>query len=382
MSVGSAEAARWLAPALAPAGLAVRSGGNAAARGTGPLIAGTPPSNVPHAADVKLEPGSVISIPLAWGDLDLNASGTVTEVRPDGTVLAFGHAMNAVGDTRLPVATGYTHFVVSRTSISFKQSGSIGLVGTLVRDEQSAVAARPLRPGEDGEDLAAFDAAPVAVHIEMPGQPARDYDFMVVDDPSMTGGVLAAVVIQALTAVQDLPVEHTLRVKGTLKFSGDRTLPLDAEMPQGGARGIAFNILPYVNAMMQNNFASLELEGADLSVVVEEGIRELVVQSATLDRANAHPGDTVTVAVALSRYQQARGHPFHRTEAPVGSGGGRVRRDDHRRRRSPGPHDDVEPRPGAGQTTSTACTGRSPPWRPPTATRCTPPSPGPWRGSP
>ena len=101
VSVGSAEAARWLAPALAPAGLAVRAGG-ATARGVGPLIAGTPPSNVPHAADVKLEPGSVLSIPLAWGDLDLNASGTVTEVRPDGTVLAFGHAMNAVGAAGCP----------------------------------------------------------------------------------------------------------------------------------------------------------------------------------------------------------------------------------------------------------------------------------------
>ena len=127
---------------------------------------------------------------------------------------------------------------------------------------------------------------------------------MVVDDPSVTAGVLAAVVIQSLTAVQDLPVEHTLRIKGTLTFSGDRTLPLDMEMPQGGARGVAFAILPYVNAMMQNNFTSLELKEADLSVVVNEGIRELVVQSATLDRATAHPGDTVKVAVALSRYQE------------------------------------------------------------------------------
>lgn len=310
VSVGSAEAARWLAPALAPAGLAVRSGGSwgagAAARSGGPLIAGAPPSNV-DVADAFLEPGSVLSVPLAWGDLDLNAAGTVTEVRPDGTVLAFGHAMNAVGDTRLPIATGYTHFVVSRTSISFKQASSLELVGTLVRDEQSAVAGRPLLNGNgDGgvDDASAFDAAPVSVHVELPGQPARDYDFMVVDDPAMTGGVLAAVVINAVNAVQDFPVEHTLRLTGTLAFTGGRTLPLDAELPGAGARGLAFTILPYVNAMMQNPFEPLALESADLSVVVNEGIDQLAIESATLDRFTARPGETVSITVSLAQYQR------------------------------------------------------------------------------
>jgi len=310
VSVGSAEAARWLAPALAPAGLAIRSGGSwgagATARGVGPLIAGAPPSHV-EVAEAVLEPGSVLSIPLAWGDLDLNAAGTVTEVRPDGTVLAFGHAMNAVGDTRLPIATGYTHFVVSRTSISFKQASSLGLVGTLVRDEQAAVAGRPLpNAGENrGVDSAtAFDAAPVSVHVELPGQPARDYDFVVVDDPAMTAGVLTAVVINAVSAVQDFPSEHTLRLTGTLTFSGGRVLPLNAEMPGAGARGLAYTILPYVSVMMQNPYEPLKLENAELSVVVSGDIEQLLIESATLDRVTARPGESVSVAVRLERYQQ------------------------------------------------------------------------------
>ena len=307
VTVGSAEAARWLTPVLAPAGLAVRSGGGGATPYRAPApIAGAPPSNV-DAGQVQLEPGSVLSIPLAWGDLDLNASGTVTEVRPDGTVLAFGHAMNAVGDTRLPMATGYTHFVVSRTSISFKQASSLQLVGTILRDEQSAVAGRPL----DADEMAgAFGAAPVSVHVEQPHQPPRDYHFHVVDDPVMTSGILAAVVINAVNAVQDFPLEHTLRLTGELRFTGDRVLPLDVTLPGSGARGLAFSLLPYVGAMMQNGFDPLKLESADLSVVVDDRVEMLTLDAASLDRSVARPGDQVRVDVELASY---RGDPVQRT---------------------------------------------------------------------
>ncbi|MEE9403550.1 MAG: hypothetical protein V3V20_01540 [Algisphaera sp.] len=304
VGVGSAQAARWLAPVLAPAGLVARSG--ATPHGAVSLIAGTPPSNVDGEA-TQLEPGSVMSIPLAWGDLDLNASGTVTEVRPDGTVLAFGHAMDAVGDTRLPMATGYTHFVVSRISTSFKQASSLQLVGTIFRDEQSAVAGRPLPPGIDLDDpnAAVFGSAPVSVHIEHPSQPARDYNFHVVDDPMMTSGVLAAVIINAANAVQDFPLEHTLRLTGELHFSGDRTLSLDVTLPDGGARGLAYAILPYVGAMMQNQFEPLKLKGAELSVVVEDQLKFAEIESATLDRGVARAGETLRVDVRLALYHAA-----------------------------------------------------------------------------
>lgn len=315
VSVGSAEAARWLAPVLAPAGLAVRAGGAGASHLGGPRIAGTPPSNV-DAPQVVLEPGSVLSIPLAWGDLDLNASGTVTEVRPDGTVLAFGHAMNAVGATRLPIATGYTHFVVSRSSISFKQSSSLELVGTLMRDEQAAVAGRPLHGAGTPEAAAtAFGAAPVTVHVELPGQPARDYNYMIVDDPTITAGMLAAVVVESVNAVQEFPRQHTVRLSGTMTYTGGRTLKVAADLPTGGARGISYTLLPGVSAMMQNQFEPLKLESADIKVVVDKGIDRLLIKSATLDRGTAYPGETVSVAVQLAPYQQPL--VTHRIDLPL-----------------------------------------------------------------
>ncbi|MEL7088436.1 MAG: hypothetical protein AAGL98_08370, partial [Planctomycetota bacterium] len=285
LAVGDTQTAALLAPLLAPSGIAVMSGDLT-------RVAGTPPSNV-SPETVKLEPGSVLSIPLAYGDLDLSAAGTVTDVLPDGTVLGFGHAMNAVGSSRLPMATGYTHFVVSRNSISFKQAGSLDIVGSVVRDEASAVA---------GVDDQAFFAAPVDVKIKLPAQPERSYRYRVVDDPALTPAILGAVVNGSLTAVQGPPLRHTIHLTGTMTFTGGRTISIDRTLPGGGMNGIAFEMLPPAIAMMQNPFDPLQMESADLSVAVDEGVEVLILMDATLDRSVVRPGDTVNVSLTLQTF--------------------------------------------------------------------------------
>ncbi|MEM7627165.1 MAG: hypothetical protein AAF333_16325 [Planctomycetota bacterium] len=285
LAVGDAWTARLLSPLLAPAGIAAV--GSDLTR-----VAGTPPSNV-DPETVKLEPGSVLSIPLAYGDLDLSAAGTVTDVLPDGTVLAFGHAMNAFGSSRLPMATGYTHFVVSRDSISFKQAGSLDIVGSVVRDEASAVA---------GVEDTAFFAAPVSVKIALPAQPERSYNYQVVDDPALTPAILAAVVNGSLTAVQGPPLLHTIKVTGTLNFTDGRTLNLDRTIPGGGINGLVFEMLPPTIAMMQNPFDPLQLESADLVVTVDEGVSVELLTDVTLDRPVVQPGDTVNVTITSQAF--------------------------------------------------------------------------------
>ncbi|MEM8738553.1 MAG: hypothetical protein AAGG38_08765 [Planctomycetota bacterium] len=288
VSVGSDASARLLGPLLEPAGVALRAGGAA-------QVAGRPPSNV-DPARVKLEPGSVLSIPLVFGDLDLNASGTVTEVLPDGTVLAFGHAMDAVGAARLPMATGYTHFVVSRDSTSFKLGSSLDIVGSVVRDEAAAVAGVP--------DPEGYASAPVSIAVTYPGQPTRNYDYRVVDAPQLTPALLGAVANASLTAVQAPPTLHTLRTTGTLTFAGDRTLEIDSVIPGEGINGLAFDLLPAVTAMMQNPFEPLPLVSADLSMEVENRLKLAQLIAARLDRTVLPPGGQLQVAVEVQPFDQ------------------------------------------------------------------------------
>ncbi|MEM1108839.1 MAG: hypothetical protein AAGH99_09140 [Planctomycetota bacterium] len=285
MAVGSSQAAELLGPLLAPSGIALVSDPLTA-------VAGKPPSNV-DLDNARLEPGSVLSIPLAYGDLDLSAAGTVTEVQPDGTVLGFGHAMSSVGSSRLPMATGYTHFVVSRDSISFKRAGSLDIVGSIVRDEASAVA---------GVGDLGFFAAPVSVRVALPDQPVRDYKYHVVDDVQMTPGILAAVTAQSLTAVQAPPVYHTMRTTGTMTFTGGRTFELDSLIAGEGLNGLIFDMLPPVVSMMQNPFDPLRLESVDIDITVEKGIELDQMLSASLDKRSVRPGETVNINVVLQPF--------------------------------------------------------------------------------
>ncbi|MEM9418349.1 MAG: hypothetical protein AAGA25_04735 [Planctomycetota bacterium] len=293
MSVGNAQTAAFFTPLLEPAGIAARSS---------PItsVAGTPPSNV-DPANVKLEPGSVLSIPLAYGDLDVNAAGTVTDVLPDGTVLGFGHAMNSVGSSRLPMASGYTHFVVSRDSISFKLASSLDIVGSIVRDEASAVA---------GVGDMAFTAAPVNIQIDLPSQPTRNYSYHAVDHFLLTPNIVALLAANSLNAVQGIPILHTMHATGTMTFTGGRTFELDSLIPGQGMNGLMFDMLPPMIAMMQNPFEPLKLESADLTIKVEDGIQMASMISAGLDPRVAKPGDTVQVTLTLQPFD---GPAFTRT---------------------------------------------------------------------
>ena len=259
----------------------------------GPGVTSGPlPSNV-DASAAKLEPGSVLSIPLGYGDMDLAAAGTVTDVLPDGTVLAFGHAMQAHGSARLPMATGFTHFVVSRNSISFKMTGTLDIVGSIVRDEQAAVA---------GVRQPAFFAAPVSVHVEMPGEPARDYDYQVVDADPFTVPVVGIVAVNSVGALYTPPMEQTLRLTGTMNFGEGRTVSLDSIVAGEWSMGLSMDLMSPLAAILDNPFEDARLESADLSIVVENELKLSTLVSATLDKATAEAGETLNLTVALEPY--------------------------------------------------------------------------------
>ncbi len=55
--------------------------------------------------DAKIEPGSVLAVPLLTGDADISAVGTCTEVIGD-KVVGFGHSFNGEGSISLPFGSG------------------------------------------------------------------------------------------------------------------------------------------------------------------------------------------------------------------------------------------------------------------------------------
>ena len=202
VNVGSVELAEATASLFAPVGLAPMAAGG--------LLAGTPPPGI-DIEKAELRPGSVLAIPLLWGDLDLSASGTVTDVLPDGRVLAFGHGMDSLGPIALPMATGFVHMVVPSIQSSFKLGGSGVIRGALVRDENVGVIGTP---------TGTFSSAPVHVSVSMPGHPKQEYNYVVAHERSLTAILAAIGAIESLAASQTLPPDNTGLVRMRLTVFG------------------------------------------------------------------------------------------------------------------------------------------------------------------
>lgn len=285
LSVGSPAIADAVSPLLAPLGI------SPVAAGAG-SIAGPPPSA--SWAPAQLKPGSVLSVPLAFGDLDLSASGTVTEVMPDGTVLGFGHAMFGQGKLQLPMATGFVHFVIPRLSTSFKLGGSLAIAGSLVQDQATAVA---------GVSAETFKTAPVAITVNMPGQPKRTYNYQVVDHQQLTPVITSILAMQSLTAVHDLPPEHTIRLTGDLAFNDGHGIKLNGLVPGGGGPGVLMELMPPIAMAMQNPLQPLTLQGADLELTVEPRLDSGTLINVRLDQIQVAPGDTVGMTIWVQSHR-------------------------------------------------------------------------------
>ena len=253
---------------------------------------------------IQIRPGAVLSVPLVYGDLSLSGSGTVTDVLPDGTVLAFGHEMFGQGPTAVPMATGYVHFIASLATMSFRASGDLRIVGSLVQDEFSAVV---------GSSQIRFETAPMTVAVRLPNQPPRHYKYHVVDHPQITPVLTAIAALRSVSAVQELPRECTMRVKVQLAFEGNRTLEATGFAPNASAIDVVWAFVPPVTSMMQNPFQKLKLRSVQMDVEVKDSVQAATLIGARVDQAIVAPGTTVKLSFQIQPY----GGPIQTHQAEV-----------------------------------------------------------------
>lgn len=250
---------------------------------------GQPPVEV-DMENTTIQPGSMLSIPLGYGDMDMSASGTVTDVLPDGRVLAFGHAMFGEGDVSMPLATCFVHYVVPLRTISFKLSGSVSMVGSVVRDESSGIA---------GVGDKTYTTAPVNVAVRMPGQPEQNYSYHVVHHPQLTPQIAASAVASSVGALRNPPAENTTRIRSTLTFSSGHAFSLDTLVPEASVGAAGAEVAPLIAALINNPYQEIELESLNVEVDVEDKLRNAVVVAARMERPRVAPGESVDLLLDL-----------------------------------------------------------------------------------
>lgn len=292
INVGNAAHVRHLRPMLEPLGLMPL----ASRSGAAPV--GLPPNWI-EPERVKPERGGVASVPLMTGDADLAAVGTITEVLPDGTVLAFGHAFMGRGKAKLPFATGYVHFVQPSLSSSFKLGGSLLINGAMVNDETSAIVAKP-------NAQAAFK--PAVVHVVWPDERKnRTFNYKIAESRQYTPIMAGQSVAMSIGADTELPEDASLKLNAKLKFEGGREMTIESLMPLGTSSSPMYELIGPVAALGNSPFGEIKFEGLEATATVIEKVRQTNIINAALERSTVQPGNSVAVTLKLKPY---KGEPY------------------------------------------------------------------------
>lgn len=243
-------------------------------------------------AKAKLEPGAPLAVSLVRGDVRATTMGTITEIIGD-RLYAFGHPMLGMGETDLPMLTGVAHVVVPSLQNSFRLGAPARDIGRLVWDEETAVLGRL---GKAGAPL-----IPVTVKLTGPGKtPDLVFRSEMVNHRNFSPMLAAMVAGNSITALTDLPREHTVVYRVTVKPVGrDPIVRENVAVSPNADNHVATQVRNLVGLLMENPFQNLAVESVDVEARVEPVARTAEIEEVRVRRNAVRPGQSVPVEVKI-----------------------------------------------------------------------------------
>jgi hypothetical protein len=268
------------------------------AQGLTPLQSGGAGKTPDGIAQPKIEPGSVLAVPLVVGDMDMTAIGTATEVLK-GRVFGFGHPFQNEGDVTLPMGAGYINHIVATLSTSFKLGSMSGPAGTIGADRSVGIA------GRIGQ---APPMAPIDIRVTYAdGSADTKYHFESVMHPRFTPLLCGMAITSALSGVSELPQYNTVDYDINLQFSNGKQLKLsDTLANAAGTDMFRFIGMPLLTAS-DNPFDRVLVKSVSGTVRVSNEPRLAAITEVNLPRSKYRPGETVKAFVEYKRFRGSEG---------------------------------------------------------------------------
>jgi hypothetical protein len=264
----------------------------------------------------SVEAGSMISVQLMSGDLNVSADGTVTYV--DGKkVYAFGHRFLSAGSTDLPFARAEVVTLLPNLNSSFKISSARELVGTINSDTSTGVS------GEIGRA-----ARMIPLHIDVKDQRGSHvYNINMVNDRLLTPFLTQMALFSTLDSTVRTAGAGTLAVRGKVEFQGTKT-PLEftnvfAADSNASLQG-TFNLAVPIAFALQAGFADLQIKSMSFQFTASEQKRQLEVQDVWLSKSEARPGESVEVNCALGGENGFEVRKTATYKIPIGAAAGKL----------------------------------------------------------
>jgi hypothetical protein len=285
------EAIERFAPQFASYGMTAVEGGTAAAQPD----------------DANLQPGQMVGIVLATGDLSIQAGCSVTAI-VDDHVLVCGHPVFNFGKMALPMSRGRVLTTMVSSFASTKIMNSGGVIGTISYDRISAVTGRLGAPPR---------LVPVSLEVATPAR-TKSLHFQVAENPKLTPLLLAIATYNGLVANPVYSDGTTLHLTGQVSVEGHSPVELDnmfAPSDFGIPDGlfVALMVQQMFQRVYTNPYEIPKVTGVNVRVESIPERRQGFIENVWSDRVEAQPGEQVRIKVLIRPY---RGTPFLE-EVPV-----------------------------------------------------------------
>lgn len=273
-----------------------------------------------------LVPGSAVSAILVRGDLSMAGTCTVTYVDPT-QLLACGHPITQFGSVSMPMTKAEVVTTLASPLNSFKIVNTTETIGAFTEDRASAILGRfgdeaqmiPVsievvphgvpkpRPAAGLKHVAAqIQEIPYAGAGTSILPPRSGTHFEVLNNRQLTPAAMLASVYQSLSGTNQSGTDISYRLHGELMLKGLPPVQLQGIMSPTDSNSGAANAALYVNdrfsRLYANSVEQPDVAGLKLRLEAIPERHTAILESARLDRMQAHPGDTLDVEATLHPY--------------------------------------------------------------------------------
>jgi hypothetical protein len=247
-----------------------------------------------------LEAGSAVSAILVRGDMDIEATCTVTYVDPQ-RLLACGHPLLQFGSVDLPMNKAEVLATLPSPLNAFKIVNTTEAVGTFVQDRHTGI-------------MGVFDRQPemIPVTLSIHGSTGtKEFHYEVLNNPKLTPVALMVTVFNALHGVNEFGEEITYRLAGSIGVKGFpavtmRNMFAPTEGGQPSAMQAALSLGERFGRIYDNPYNAPAIAGVKLDFDLVRERRWARLESARTDVTEARPGQDIMLETVLAPYRGER----------------------------------------------------------------------------
>src|ERR1700733_1918249 len=244
--------------------------------------------------------GSAISAILVRGDMDIEATCTVTYVDAQ-RLLACGHPLLQFGSVDLPMNKAEVLATLASPLNAFKIVNTTEPVGTFVQDRHTGI-------------MGVFNRQPEMIPVTLSihsSTGVKQFHYEVLNNPKLTPVALMVTVFNALHGVNEFGEEITYRLAGSIGVKGFpevtmRNMFAPAENGQPAAMQAAISLGERFGRIYDNPYNAPDIAGVKLDFDLVRERRWARLESARTDVTEARPGDNITLETVLAPYRGER----------------------------------------------------------------------------